>query len=502
VLLSTIAACGSARVLTATSSTHTDAPAATTTSASPSESAVVSDPVPHLWMNTRVIPPAGGPVAFAVVVPPGSGPATTSGGVDGELERLEGSAWTSVGQFGASLDFWGGFGSVVGPGEELAIPAIGLTVPERGVGALEFLMIPKLEPGRYRLRSGSVTGEFDVRIDAPPPPRLASQERGGLGLLTVSPALVSTQGGPIILTADVGSSIDELTTFTAELGPDADVDQWTGGAWQPRGTFRVTPAPVSNLAAVAITLPRLPEGMYRVVRHHPRGDLTREFWTTSDLGPSANEPPFTIAGWTLVSTGNGADFSRADAATLSLTISDLATADPGWQPGASMQVDARSTVRGWPAALVSLRDGGPDASRLIVVADHARRLVLRGSATVTDADLVAALEALEPFPLTGAPAVPDVPGRLTGSVAGLMGQEGAATVTGWLVVTPEGKYRLCDSVERAPTLRCTGPTFEVDASFIHWDPPPTTAVGTGRISIDRSAFSGSLKGDILFLGVL
>jgi hypothetical protein len=125
-------------------------------------------------MNTRVIPPAGGPVAFAVVVPPGSGPATTSGGVDGELERLEGSAWTSVGQFGASLDFWGGFGSVVGPGEELAIPAIGLTVPERGVGALEFLMIPKLEPGRYRLRSGSVTGEFDVRIDAPPPPRLAS----------------------------------------------------------------------------------------------------------------------------------------------------------------------------------------------------------------------------------------------------------------------------------------------------------------------------------------
>jgi hypothetical protein len=151
---------------------------------------------------------------------------------------------------------------------------------------------------------------------------------------------------------------------------------------------------------------------------------------------------------------------------------------------------------------VSLRDGGPEPSRLIVVTDDTRRLVLRGSATVTDADLVAALEALEPFPLTGAPTVPDVPGRLTGSVAELTGQEGAATVTGWLVVTSKGMYQVCDSVDREPTLRCTGPTFEVDASFIRWDPPPTTAVGASRVSVDQVTLSGSLKGEILYLGVL
>jgi hypothetical protein len=87
-----------------------------------------------------------------------------------------------------------------------------------------------------------------------------------------------------------------MTTFTSELGPDADIEQWTAGGWQRRGAFPVSPAPISNLSAVAITLPPLPEGMYRVVRHHPRGDLTREFWITGDLDTTANEPSYSIPG--------------------------------------------------------------------------------------------------------------------------------------------------------------------------------------------------------------
>jgi hypothetical protein len=361
----------------------------------------VSRSTPHLWMNTRVVPATGGPIAFAVVVPPGGGKAVTSGGVAGVLERLDGSTWKTVGQFGASLDFWGGFGSVVGPNDEMAVPAIGLPVPEQGVGALEFIKLATLEPGRYRLRSGEVTGEFDVRSDAPALPPLKGQESGGLGLLAVSPALMPTSGGPITITPNVGSSTEELNAFSRDLGPEADVERWTDTGWRPEHTYPVTPAPISNVSSVAITLPGLPEGMYRVVRHHPRGDLSREFWVTSELDAvAANTTSYTIAGWTLASTNNGAQFSRADGSTLTLTVTNLSTTEPGWQPGASMEVMSRPTVRGRPAALVTLQDGGPDALRLIVVSDTVQRLVLRGSATVTDAELTAAIEALDPFPLT------------------------------------------------------------------------------------------------------
>jgi hypothetical protein len=459
--------------------------------------ASVSTSGPHLWMNTRVVPTAGGPIAFAIVVPPGSGPAVTSGGVSGTLERLDRSQWKIVGQFGASLDFWGGFGSVVGPDDELAVPAIGISAPAQGVGSLEFVTLPTLEPGRYRLRSGEVTGEFDVRSDAPALPPLKGQERGGLGLLGVSPALMPTTGGPIMITPNVGSSMEELNEFIRDLSAEADVERWTDTGWRPEHTYPVTPAPISNSSSVAITLPGLPEGMYRVVRHHPRGDLTREFWVTSELDAvAANTTSYSIAGWTLVSTSNGSQFSRADGSTVTLTVTDLAPAEPGWQPGASMEVSSRPTVRGRPAALV--RDG----VRLIVVTDTVKRLVLRGTASVTDAELIAAVEALDPFPLVETATVPDVPGRLVGSVAQLTGQEGAATVTGWLVVAADGTYRLCDKVERAPNLRCTGPSLQVDASFKPWDLPPTTAVGAERISTEQVTVSGSLKVDTLYLGVL
>jgi hypothetical protein len=75
-------------------------------------------------------------------------------------------------------------------------------------------------------------------------------------------------------------------------------------------------------------------------------------------------------------------------------------------------------------------------------------------------------------------------------------------VTGWLVVAADGTYRLCDKVERAPNLRCTGPSLQVDASFKPWDLPPTTAVGAERISTEQVTVSGSLKVDTLYLGVL
>ena len=322
-------------------------------------------------------------------------------------------------------------------------------------------MLPALEPGRYRLRSGEVTGEFDVRSDASALPPLKGQERGGLGLLAVSPALMPTSGGPITITANVGSSIDELNAFIRDIGADADVEQWTDAGWSPQATYPVTPAPISNSASVAITLPRLAEGMYRVVRHHPRGDLSREFWVTSELDAvAAHTPSYAIAGWTLVSTSNGSRFSRADGSTLTLDVTDLSTVDARWQPGASMEVQSRPTVRGRPAALGAIRDGGPDAARLIVLSDTAKRLVLRASANVTDAELFAAVEALDPFPLTGEATVPAVSGRLTGSVAELAGQEGAATVTGWLVVAADGSYRVRDgrastnAAMHRPELRC------------------------------------------------
>ena len=60
----------------------------------------------------------------------------------------------------------------------------------------------------------------------------------------------------------------------------------------------------------------------------------------------------------------------------------------------------------------------------------------------------------------------------------------------------------CETVERAPTLRCTGPSFDVDASYTHWDPPPLAAVGAEQVSAEQATLAGSLKGDILYIGVL
>lgn len=507
-LLVGAAACGSVRpTTTAPNAEATFPPGAVTSAAGSAPTAVAgggsaAESTSHLWMNTRVVPTDGGPVAFAVVVPAGGGPAMTSGGVEGALDRLDGSTWKAVGRFGASLDFWGGFGTVVGPDDELAVPAIGLAVPVQGAGPLEFVTLPELEPGRYRLRSGEVTGEFDVRSGAPTLPPLKGQGRDGLGLLTVSPALMPTSGGPITITAVYGSSGDELSAFARDLSAGADVEQWSGTGWTPQATYPGLPAPITDSASVAITLPRLAEGMYRVVRHHPRGDLTREFWVTSDLDAiAANTPTYTVPGWTLVSTANGSRFSRADGATIAVEVTELAPPDAGWQAGSSMEVQSRPTVRGRPAALVAIPDDRPD-SRLIVLSDTAKRLVIRATANVTDAELIAAVEGLEPFPLTGEATVPDIAGRLVGSVAQLAGQEGAATLTGWLVVAADGSYRLCETVERTPKLRCTGPSLEVDATFTHWDPPPLTPVGDGRVSVEPITVAGSLKGEILYIGVL
>ena len=97
---------------------------------------------------------------------------------------------------------------------------------------------------------------------------------------------------------------------------------------------------------------------------------------------------------------------------------------------------------------------------------------------------------------------PAPPAKLKGGVRDVLGKEGDATVTAWLLIDQAGAAVFCDDLP-ASAISCPTPTLAVD-----WEAggatPPSDLVQRGpvRVSAAPITLRGSLKIDTLFVGVV
>jgi len=79
---------------------------------------------------------------------------------------------------------------------------------------------------------------------------------------------------------------DDVRQFNQGLAPSVTIQNWDGDAWVALTTLLVHQAkpPLSNTEEVAVTLPTLSPGAYRIVRHSTTaGDLARVVWVVRNL---------------------------------------------------------------------------------------------------------------------------------------------------------------------------------------------------------------------------
>ena len=100
------------------------------------------------------------------------------------------------------------------------------------------------------------------------------------------------------------------------------------------------------------------------------------------------------------------------------------------------------------------------------------------------------------------PPVPTEPQPFAGRVRDVLGQEGDATVTGWLLVDQTGAAELCDDLP--PTaLTCPTPTIAVDWTYGGASRPSDLVQrGPVRVSTGPITLRGSLKIYILYVGIV
>lgn len=231
---------------------------------------------PYLWLSSTAVPPGGGPLAVAVMNPTDTG---MSYGVLGSFEHWNGNAWVSAGSWTGSLDQWGRFGSVSHSTSGL-IPAIGLGAGAHGVGTVEYTNLPSLTPGWYRLGVGKAYGAVHVVAGAPTPVLTNPPT------LTVNPELVATTGGVLGLDGfppnNGVQTLAQVNQFNDQLAPSVVLQRLDGTTWVPVASLTATKPPppyIEHPAGVAVTIPALAPGAYRLVRRSPTaGDLVRQFW--------------------------------------------------------------------------------------------------------------------------------------------------------------------------------------------------------------------------------
>lgn len=255
---------------------------------------------PWIWTSGPVAGD-GSLVLVAVVVNPSDRPFHY--GVAGTFDRADGDGWVRAGGFASSLDFWGGFGRLVAPGENMFVPAIGLGAPAGGIGQAEYIRLGELPAGRFRLshrespsqgdspqRSASgtfaitETGDELIAIGAARPRR----DGGPVGVLLIRPPLVPPAGATVSIQVNLlGSSTPEaLQALKGDLADDLVGRAWTGQGWgEPLFAVPtvVRPVPGFDTTETLAHLPPLDEGPYQLAYPHPRGDLTRVIWVTHDV---------------------------------------------------------------------------------------------------------------------------------------------------------------------------------------------------------------------------
>jgi hypothetical protein len=215
---------------------------------------------------------------------------TISYGVLGTFQRWTGTAWTSPQAWSTSLDQWGGF--PVAGGSSVSVFAIGLGAPAHGVGPVQYFSVPALSEGWYRVGyPGGKTqpvayGIIRVTPSAPKPVPIDNPQSPSL---IAYPTLVregqdvGLVGFPPNQGAQTANEVDE---FNHGLSTGVAIQRWDGSAWVTFVTETVHQAklPLSNTYEVAVTLPGLPSGTYRLVRHSATaGDVARVVWVVHSL---------------------------------------------------------------------------------------------------------------------------------------------------------------------------------------------------------------------------
>ena len=258
----------------------------------------VNPKTPHLVLSPSTVPRSGAALTVTSVNPTAR---ALSYGLPATLDRWNGTSWTPYRKAVIGMANASGASSLFPLDATLTTPAIGISAPAHGSGAVLQVRLPPLPAGFYRLSQdftqgqndshgkgdqtrGRLNGIFEVRpSDGPlsPPPAVDTHQPN----IQVSPAQVRS-GGQVTLT--VVNPLGEEITFNHY----GTVDRWAGAVWQQyrgfstegggltggglydlpdsgrlpdwaRKDVRVAAPPHSSSVQLHLPLPELPPGLYR-----------------------------------------------------------------------------------------------------------------------------------------------------------------------------------------------------------------------------------------------
>lgn len=244
-----------------------------------------------MWLSATVVPPAGAELASAVVNPTDS---EIGYGAQWVVERWDGREWARGGTWTFSLDQWGGFPLVGGPlatSSNLAVPAIRLVAGPDAIGPVQYFTMAPMSEGRYRVgfprNDGTrIFGEIRVVGDAPSPVPVENPRHP---MLLVSPTIMRNSREIRLYGLpehrDGHTSFDDVHRFNQGMATSITLQRWDGGAWDVVTRLPVGPAPepLHNAEEVAVSLPHLSSGAYRITRGSPSGDVVRVIWIDESL---------------------------------------------------------------------------------------------------------------------------------------------------------------------------------------------------------------------------
>lgn len=242
-----------------------------------------SDPL-HLVLSHEQVASTGQTITLAVV---NASDSEFSYGADGALERWDGAAWEEVADVVLSRTWWESGGGVAGPeNPNLALPDIQYSAPPGGAGEPEWLTLPMLDTGWYRLVRGGGSRQAMavfrvVAVDEPLEPVLAVPWEDSY--LSLDVAAIGPAGGLLDMVPAEGSEVTGRP-HGEDIERAAQLSRWEQGEWtSSRGAaLDLDPdEPVGNTRAVRVSIPQLDPG----------------FWRSRSRRPTAGSSPATSGSW-------------------------------------------------------------------------------------------------------------------------------------------------------------------------------------------------------------
>ncbi len=260
----------------------------------------------HLWLSSRRLPRTGGVLAMSVL---NFSSNEFRYSLQGSVEFAGAEGWAGFARFGSTLDQSGLVGEVQ-PHRKLARRLIAVVAPSLGTGPIEFVRIPELPIGRYRLSHCDVSevsglcasGEFVLGDGMPLPGPVGKGRAAGAWLCTEPTVVPNGNTNEVTIRAfasgdDMGNS--SYAPLDGHFRDTVDLEEWHETGWT-----RVNgPLTVAGLVDACfgsrretVTIPRLPEGTYRLLRNHAElGDLEGVFWVIPDHPKNIALPGATLS---------------------------------------------------------------------------------------------------------------------------------------------------------------------------------------------------------------